>query len=92
MKCGIVGVERRQGSFTPSDKPGEKIAYDNFVIHAVCSSRSVTGQAVTTIKMKAKEAAELIADVGGSAANLVGHTVEFDFDQNGRCVDYQVMD
>lgn len=91
MKCAIVGVERRTGQFSPKDRPGETINFDNFVLHALCKDRKVQGQAVTSVKMKAEDAAELVAAVGGEPANLVGHAIDFDFDRFGKVMDYEIV-
>lgn len=91
MKCAIVGVERRTGEFTPKDKPGQTISFDNIVLHAVCKDRKVSGQAVTTIKIKAADVGELVADVGGDVNGLVGHTIDFDFDRFGKVMEYEIV-
>lgn len=91
MKCHVVGVERRTGQFSPKDKPGQTINFDNFVLHAVYNDRKVSGQAVTTIKMKANEASELIAEVGGDPDKLAGHLIDFDFDRFGKVMNFEII-
>lgn len=45
MKCQIVGVQRKTGSFTPKDR-NEKVDYDNIVMHCVHKDMHVAGDAV----------------------------------------------
>ena len=35
MLYQVIGVERKEGEFTPQDKPNQKIHYDNVVFHVV---------------------------------------------------------
>ena len=42
MKCQIVGVQRKTGSFTPKDR-NEKVDYDNIVMHCVHKDMHVGG-------------------------------------------------
>lgn len=48
MKCQIVGVQRKTGSFTPKDR-NEKVDYDNIVMHCVHKDMHVAGDAVDTV-------------------------------------------
>ncbi|WP_443736982.1 hypothetical protein [Treponema sp.] len=91
MKCTIIGVERRTGSFKPKDKPNTVIQFDNFNLHCVCKDMKVIGSAVTTVKIKAEDAGELIAAVGGHPEDLVNHVVDFDFDRFGKVLDFEVL-
>lgn len=91
MKVQVLGVERRTGVFKPKDRPGTEYNYDNLMLHEVHRSIKVTGNATGTVKLKMEEAAQLIAEVGGDPAALVGKTVDFEFDRFGKVLDYQLL-
>ena len=90
MKCQIVGVQRKTGSFTPKDR-NEKVDYDNIVMHCVHKDMHVAGDAVDTVSVKASEAGELIAAVGGDMRGLVGHVFDFDFSKFGKMVAFELV-
>ena len=90
MKCQIVGVQRKTGSFTPKDR-NEKVDYDNIVMHCVHKDMHVACDAVDTVSVKASEAGELIAAVGGDMRGLVGHVFDFDFSKFGKMVAFELV-
>lgn len=89
MKCQIIGVEHREGDFTPKDKPGTLIHYDNLVLHECHRNRAVVGSAVGEIKMKMAQAADLIAEGGGDMQKLVGRVIDFDTDRFGKVLGWE---
>lgn len=91
MKCKVLGIQRKTGSF--EDKQTErKIAYDNFMLHCLCRNMDVSGQAVKIIKLKAENAGELLAAVGGKSGDVVGHTIDFDLGAFDRVLAYEVVE
>ena len=82
MKVKIVGAEQRTGDFTPKDKPDTSIHYDNLVLHCIGHELKVKGCTAVQLSMKMADAAELIAEVGGTIDKFVGH--EYDIDTKYR--------
>ena len=66
MLYQVIGVGRKEGEFTPQDKPNQKIHYDNIVFHVVGLKKTigVTG--------------EIVEAVGGKIEQAVGR--QFDFE------------
>ena len=71
MLYQVIGVERKEGEFTPQDKPNQKIHYDNIVFHVVGLKKTigVTGQSAEQLSIKT---------VGGKIEQAVGR--QFDFE------------
>ena len=90
MKCQVIGVQRKTGSFTPKDK-NEAISFDNIVMHCVHKDMNVFGDSVDTVPVKAVDAEELVASVGGDMKNLVGHVFDFDFNRYGKLVSFELV-
>lgn len=91
MKCTVIGVQRKTGQFEAKDNPGKTIAYDNIVMHVVHKDLHVYGDAVETVSVKASDAGELIAAVGGDKNNLVGHVFDFDFTRYGKFAAFELV-
>lgn len=80
MLYQVIGVERKEGEFTPQDKPNQKIHYDNVVFHVVGLKKTigVTGQVADQLSIKTVDSGEIVDAVGGDLANVVG--LQFDFE------------
>ena len=67
MLYQVIGVERKEGEFTPQDKPNQKIHYDNIVFHVVGLKKTigVTGQSAEQLSIKTVDAGEIVEAVGG---------------------------
>lgn len=80
MLYQVIGVERKEGEFTPQDKPNQKIHYDNVVFYVVGLKKTigVTGQVADQLSIKTVDSGEIVDAVGGDLANVVGR--QFDFE------------
>lgn len=80
MLYQVIGVERKQGEFTPQDKPNQEIHFDNIVFHVVGLKKTigVTGQIAEQLSIKTVDAAEIVEAVGGKIEQAVGR--QFDFE------------
>lgn len=80
MLYQVIGVERKEGEFTPQDKLNQKIHYDNIVFHVVGLKKSigVTGQIAEQLSIKTVDVGEIVEAVGGKVENAVGR--QFDFE------------
>ena len=80
MLYQVIGVERKTGEFTPQDKPGTLVHFDNFVFHSVGMMKEigVTGQAAEQLSIKTVDSAEIIEAVGGKIENVIGRQFNFE--------------
>lgn len=80
MLYQVIGVGRKEGEFTPQDKPNQKIHYDNIVFHVVGLKKTigVTGQIAEQLSIKTVDAGEIVEAVGGKIEQAVGR--QFDFE------------
>ena len=80
MLYQVIGVQRKTGEFTPQDKPGTLVHFDNVVFHCVGLKKEVgvTGQAAKQLSIKTVDSAEIVEAVGGQMENVVGR--QFDFE------------
>lgn len=90
MKLQIIGIQRKTGTFT-NQETGKTYDYDNFNLHCTGKSMKVSGSCVREVKLKASEAAELIAECGGKPESVVGHTVDFEFAPYGGVDAYELV-
>ena len=90
MKLHVIGIQRKTGTYTNQDN-GKTYDYDNFNLHCIGKSMKVAGQCVREVKLKAADAAELIAAVGGKPEQVVGHTVDFEFTNFGGVEAYELV-
>ena len=65
MLYQVIGVGRKEGEFTPQDKPNQKIHYDNIVFHVVGLKKTigVTGQSAEQLSIKTVDAGEIVEAV-----------------------------
>ena len=80
MLYQVIGVQHRVGEFTPQDRPGTKLHYDNIVFHCVGLKKTigVNGQTAEQLSIKTVDSGEIVEALGGSIEAAVGR--QFDFD------------
>ena len=84
MKAKVIGFAHKQGEYN-----GFK--YDNYILHVVTRSVSVTGNAVEQVKVKAPAFGNFLLENGIVDTDLIGRTVDLHYGRHDALEEIELL-